>query len=256
MDDYIANKRNICLIVDDRAGNKEDGTKVILSKKRRNWWYWINEFMKIHKGIAKSYTLKKAEGKEAKSYDILALDMDTHEIILLAEMKQDDLTLDMNQLEYELHSVYTPLLAKLYNPRMHLICAPSPDKETNKNRTYDYRVIKRLIGLMNDYPWIRYHVHDNPLLAVQKLDKLIRYPPANIMNTIPIYKPKGRKGFAQSISNLMPSITVECGEFLAPHIHKDITEHELGLLLEAFAGRLQDKKAFDLYMIMQETWYK
>lgn len=243
MDDYIANERNICLIVDDRASGK-------------NWWYWINKWFGIHTSIAKQYTIKRAEGKEEKSYDIFAFDLDTQETILLAEMKQDDLLLDMNQLEHELVNVYTPLLAKLSNPRMHLICAPSPDKKTKADRSYDYPVVKRLIGFMNDYPWVRYHIHLNPLKAVQKLDRLIRYPPAKIESTIPIYAPKARKSFGHSICNLMPGISIGMGDWLGDHMNPDITEHELVLLMKAYDNKTHDELAFKLYMKLQETWYR
>ena len=251
MDDYIANKRNLCMIIDDRAGSKDT-----TPKKKKNWWYWIHEWFKLHKGIAKMYTVKRAEGKDAKQYDILVFDLDTQEIILIAEMKQDDLLLNMNQLEYELLNVYTPLLTKLNKPRMHLICAPSPDKKTGEDRSYDYDIVKRLIGFMNNYPWVRYHVHMNPLKAMQKLDRLIRYPPKHIKSTIPTYTPKARKGFGHSICNLMPGISIGMGDYLAPHMHPEITEHGLSVVMRAYDNKNHDELAFKLYMKLQETWYR
>lgn len=236
MDDYIANKRNLCLIIDSRAHGK-------------NWWYWFGEFFKLHTGIAKSYTLVKAETEKEKQYDVKALDLDTNEIILFAELKQDDLNLDMKQLEYELKSVYTPVLSKLDKPRMHLICAPSKGE-------YDYLVIKKLIGLMNNYPWIRYHILGNPLLAIKKLDQLIRYPPPIITSTLPEYSETERKGLAHSISSLMDGIPIELGMFLAPRIRIGITEYALGKLLALYYGKRADKKASDLYNILYKTWWK
>ena len=235
INDYAANERNLCLIIDDRASGK-------------NWWYWFKQFFKLHPDIAEFYTLRKAEGEDKKQYDVTAIDLDVSKIILFAELKKDDLTLNMKQLEYELGFVYTPILKKTGVSQMHLICAPSKGN-------YNYGVIKRLIGVMNNYPWIRYHVHGTPLLAINKLDQLIRNPPEITTPTLPEYAKIERKGFAYSISSLMDSIPIELGTYLEPYMHPDITEYELGQRLELYYGKRADKKASDLYNICKKTWW-
>ena len=109
---------------------------------------------------------------------------------------------------------------------------------------------------MNHFPWIRYHILGDPLLAIKKLDQLIQYPPKVITSTLPEHAETDRKGFAHSISSLMDGIPIELGMYLAPFFNSEITEYELGQLLELYYGKRADKKASDLYNIAHNTSWR
>ena len=134
---------------------------------------------------------------------------------------------------------------------MYLFCAP--DK-----RNYDVNLLKRLIGFMNGYRWINYHVHKDPLLVIKKIDNLLRNPKPQPLTTIPIYIPYGKKGFMNSICGLMKGISMELASEIEKYYYPEITELEIHEIILSYYddGKQHYKLANKIYITIHETWLR
>ena len=223
------------LILDNRASGK-------------NWYFWFNEYFKLHPKIAKDYEIRTAKTAEEKSVDLLVLNADTKKSVFIAELKQDDFT-DFKQLYKEIHQTYIKKLNQYNLKKLYLICSPSVSKRVKNgeiyylDNKYESAVVNRMIGLMNHYKWINLHILKNPLKAIDKIDKLIRKPELVITHSLPVYVNRGAMGFTQSLYALIPGLSLHAADYLAEFWHQNITEKEIAKHLKEFTKRLRSKKA-------------
>lgn len=241
------------LIIDNRSSQHRD-PKTKKLKESKNWWYYFNLYMDDHPKIAEFYELRQAIGLE-KAIDLEVI-FNHHpqgeRTIMLAELKKDDLSLDMTVLQNEIEQKYVKKMHECNCTNMHLFCSP------DLTATYSFTLLKRLIGFMNDYRYIQYHIHKKPSLVIQKIDQMLRNPKPRPPTTIPIYIPYGKKGFTNSICGLVPGISMELALEIEKYYYYGMSELEIHEIICGFYddGKHYYKKAHDIWMGFKSTWWR